>query len=266
MANDIAQSSEQPLIITRSKDGTVLGLRVNRPEVKNALSTPLLAEIARQLETAKQDEKVRVAVIYGAADFFIAGADINEFKEHTASSINEDPRKLYWPMIASFPKPLIAAVNGYCLGAGNELAMLCDIVIAGDNARFGQPEIKLGIIPGAGGTQRLTRTIGRAPATLMLMTGDMLGAESALQLGLVSMVVDAAKTDSTAEEIAVKIAAKSPLAVQGLKLAINASRCASLDQGLTIEREMFEDLFATNDFQKGLAAFFEKRESRRDKG
>lgn len=237
----------------------VTQITLNRPTVRNALRTILLAEIAEVLELAGNDEQTRAVVITGGADVFAAGADIKELAALDAIGVLNDPRPKYWRLIASFPKPLIAAVNGYALGGGCELAMHADIVVAGENAKFGQPEINLGIIPGAGGTQRLIRTVGKSLAMKMVLAGEMIDAHTALACGLVAEVTPPEQTIGRAVQLAAAIAAKSPLAVRLAKEAMLKAFELPLEGGLSIERKSFALLAASEDRREGIAAFLEKR-------
>lgn len=238
------------------------GIRVvtlNRPEVRNALRTNLLRELADELDRAATDEAVRVVVLTGGDRVFAAGADIQELAAMNLVGVMDDPRQGYWRRIADFPKPLIAAVDGYCLGGGCELAMHADILIAGDSAQFGQPEINLGIIPGAGGTQRLVRTVGKPLAMKMVLSGEFIDAATALSAGLAAEVVPAGTTRERALELASRIARKGPIAVRQAKHALLGAFETHLRSGLDLERKAFTLLAATEDRAEGLAAFAEKR-------
>ena len=237
----------------------VLCLTLNRPDARNALSSALMAELVRHLTQADADPATRAIVLTGGPIVFAAGADVKEMASHDAVSILSDPRAGAWKAIRETVTPLVGAVNGFCLGGGCELAMACDILIAGESARFGQPEINLGIIPGAGGTQRLPRTIGRSRAMQMVLTGDFMSASEARTLGLVSEVVPPEITIRRAIEVASAIAAKPPLAVHAAKQAVRAAEELPLAEGLRLERALFCQLFATEDRREGLAAFAEKR-------
>ncbi|MBB6211167.1 enoyl-CoA hydratase-related protein [Novispirillum itersonii] len=237
----------------------VLLITLNRPKARNALRSQTLRELAATLTQATDDDGVRAVVLTGGDRVFAAGADIGELAAHTATSILTDERPRHWKTIREFPKPLIAAINGFSLGGGNELAMHADILIAGETAQFGQPEVNLGIIPGAGGTQRLTRAIGKSNAMLLNLTGTFLDARTALAQGLVSELTQPELTVSRALEIAAVIAAKPPLAVRMAKEAVLKSFETGLEQGLHAERRSFCQLFATADKQEGVAAFLEKR-------
>lgn len=237
----------------------VVQIRLNRPAVRNALRTQLLGELAAALASCKADDAVRCVVIAGGDKVFAAGADIREMAELDTVGVLNDPRVSYWQQVRDFPKPLIAAVNGYCLGGGCELAMHADIVVAGHNAQFGQPEINLGIIPGAGGTQRLIRTVGKSLAAKMVLTGEMIDAQTALSAGLVAEVCEPELTLERATHLAQSIARKAPLAVRLAKEALLTAYETSLSSGLAHERRSFVTLAATEDRNEGIAAFMEKR-------
>ncbi|OJX81825.1 enoyl-CoA hydratase-related protein [Magnetospirillum sp. 64-120] len=237
----------------------IMRLTLNRPESRNALRSQTLAEIASALEAAEADAAIRAVVLTGGPKVFAAGADINELAAHDAVSIQGDARPKYWAAIRRFPKPIVAAVNGFCLGGGCELAMHADIIIAGLDAKFGQPEINLGIIPGAGGTQRLTWAVGKALAMRMVLTGEMIDAQTALAHGLVAEACQPELTLERVQALAEAIAAKPPLAVRAAKEAVLKSFESGLEAGLMHERKCFAALFATADFREGVAAFREKR-------
>ncbi|MFK0310393.1 2,3-dehydroadipyl-CoA hydratase PaaF [Pseudomonas sp. NPDC090233] len=232
---------------------------LQRPEALNALCTELLAELAAELAAAENDEQTRAVVISGSRKAFAAGADIREMAERDLVGILNDPRVAHWQRIAAFPKPLIAAVNGYALGGGCELVMCADIVIAGNDARFGQPEINLGIIPGAGGTQRLLRAVGKPLAMQMVLTGVAIDARHALQAGLVSEITQPELTVERALQVARSIAAKAPLAVRLAKEALLKAGDTDLASGLRFERHAFTLLAGTADRDEGIRAFQEKR-------
>lgn len=242
-----------------SQNGRVVTLTLNRPEARNALNNALLAQIALALEAAQQNESTGAVVITGNDRFFAAGADLKEMASLDMPATLNDPRPQLWARIERFNKPLLAAVNGYALGAGCELAMLCDIVMAGDNARFGLPEITLGIMPGAGGTQRLIRSVGKALAYKMVLTGEAITAQQAQQAGLVAEMCPAALTLEFSEKLAARIVQHAPLALQAAKTALRQAHELSLSQGLAHERQLFTLLAATEDRQEGIAAFLEKR-------
>jgi enoyl-CoA hydratase len=233
---------------------------LNRPGQLNALNAALLAELAEALETLDADRACRCIVLTGAGTrAFAAGADIRELAGQTPSTLAEGGTFGAWDRIARIRAPLIAAVRGYALGGGCELAMSCDMIVAGDDAQFGQPEINIGVMPGAGGTQRLTRAIGKAKAMELILTGRSISAREAEALGLVSRVVPAETTVDAALDLAARIASKPPLAAAAAKAAINRTYELALADGLEFERRSFFDLFATDDQSEGMAAFLEKR-------
>ena len=245
------------LIVTRHS--RVLHLTLNRPAARNALNNALLSELAATLEAAASDSEISVCVIAGNERFFAAGADLNEMAEKDMAATLNDIRPQLWARINAFNKPLIAAVNGYALGAGCELALLCDLVIAGENARFGLPEITLGIMPGAGGTQRLIRSVGKSLASKMVLTGESITARQALAAGLVSDVYPEALTLEYALQQAALMARHSPLALQAAKQALRQSQEVALQAGLAQERQLFTLLAATDDRREGIDAFLQKR-------
>ena len=245
------------LLITRHQ--RVLLLTLNRPQARNALNNALLMQIADALDAAAADPDIRACVIGGNRRFFAAGADLNEMAEKDLSATLDDIRPRLWARIDAFSKPLIASVNGYALGAGCELALLCDVVIAGDNARFGLPEITLGIMPGAGGTQRLIRSVGKSLASKMVLTGESISAQQALSAGLVSDVFPPALTLEYALKQAALMARHSPLALQAAKQALRQSQEVPLQAGLAQERQLFTLLSATDDRREGIDAFLQKR-------
>lgn len=245
------------LIVTRQ--GRVLHLTLNRPAARNALNNALLSELAITLEAAATDSEISVCVISGNERFFAAGADLNEMAEKDLAATLNDIRPQLWGRINAFSKPLIAAVNGYALGAGCELALLCDVVIAGENARFGLPEITLGIMPGAGGTQRLIRSVGKSLASKMVLTGESITARQAQAAGLVSDVYPESLTLEYALQQAVLMARHSPLALQAAKQALRQSQEVPLQAGLAQERQLFTLLAATEDRREGIDAFLQKR-------
>ncbi|NBK37767.1 2,3-dehydroadipyl-CoA hydratase [Pseudomonas soli] len=249
------------LIVQAPADGVRL-ITLHRPQALNALNTALLEELAAELHAADQDPQIRAVVITGSRKAFAAGADINEMAERDLVGILDDPRVAHWQSIAGFGKPLIAAVNGFALGGGCELVMCADIVIAGSDARFGQPEINLGILPGAGGTQRLLRAVGKPLAMQMVLGGEAIGARHALQAGLVSEVTEPELTVERALQVAVAIAAKAPLAVRLAKEALLKAQDMDLASGLRFERHAFTLLAGTADRNEGIRAFQEKRPAR----
>ncbi|HEY5717560.1 MAG TPA: 2,3-dehydroadipyl-CoA hydratase PaaF [Motiliproteus sp.] len=237
----------------------VLTLTLNRPEVLNALNTALLNQLATRLEQAQADANVHAVVITGSRRAFAAGADIREMAALDAVGVLKDPRVGYWRRISQFSKPLIAAVNGFALGGGCELAMHADIIIASEDARFGQPEIKLGIMPGAGGTQRLLRAVGKSLAMQMVLTGEPIDARQAQAAGLVSEITPPELTLERAQRIAAQIARHAPLAVELAKDALQKAQDTDLASGLSYERKAFTLLAATADRNEGIQAFLEQR-------
>ncbi|SIQ25988.1 2,3-dehydroadipyl-CoA hydratase PaaF [Marinobacterium stanieri] len=252
------QHEYQDILVSDISSG-VLTITLNRPEAYNALRTQLLSEVAEVLDQAAQNDDVRAVVITGNEKVFAAGADIKEMAALDAVGVLNDPRVLHWRRIAQFSKPLIAAVNGFALGGGCELVMHADIVIAGDNAQFGQPEINLGIIPGAGGTQRLLRTVGKSMAMQLVLSGEFISAAQARDFGLVSEVTIPERSLERATELAHKIATKPPIAVRQAKEVLLKAYETTLDSGLSLERKAFTLLAATEDRNEGIAAFMEKR-------
>ncbi|MFT3965832.1 MAG: enoyl-CoA hydratase-related protein [Sphingobium sp.] len=234
-------------------------LRLNKPEKRNALATDLLGRVADALDAAAADGSVRVAVVTGTDRFFAAGADINELAARATGGALGDPRPAIWTRIRGFAKPLIAAVEGWSLGAGNELVMCCDLVVAGQGASFGQPETNLGIIPGAGGTAVLPRLVGRSRAMEMVLLGTAMTADEARQAGLVARVVDDGAALDAALALAERIAARAPLAMQQGKAMVRASFETHQSAHLILERQAFSALFGTADKIEGTTAFFEKR-------
>lgn len=255
-----ADAAPGPLLLEERRAG-VLELTLNRPRVLNALSFGLLRALADALARASVDDGVRVAIITGSGRAFAAGADIDELSRMSPSAFIGSDVFRAWEEVAAFPKPLIAAVNGYALGGGLELAMGCDIIVASRDARFGQPEIQLGVIPGAGGTQRLPRAVGKYVASEMVLAGRRLTADEAERFGLVNRVVPAELVLASAREIADRIAAQAPLAALQAKAALRAAFEVGLAQGLDQERQRFYTLFATQDQAEGTRAFLEKREA-----
>jgi enoyl-CoA hydratase len=233
---------------------------LDRPAVLNALDFALLGQLADILERLDADGATRAIVLTGAGDrAFAAGADITELIDQTPERLRAEGAFDSWDRIAAIGLPIIAAVRGYALGGGCELAMTCDLIVAGDDARFGQPEIKLGVMPGAGGTQRLPRAVGKAVAMDLILSARTMDAAEARAAGLVSRVVPAAETLDAALAVADTIAAMPPLAVRAAKRAVNTAYEQPLGAGLRLERDAFFDLFATVDQREGMAAFIDKR-------
>ncbi len=250
--------SYNTIILDPPEQGVQL-IRLNRPQAHNALTSAVLRELAAALEIIAVDEAIGAVVLTGGAKVFAAGADLKEMASLDMVDVLNDSRPALWKSIAQFPKPLIAAVNGYALGGGCELAMHADIIIAGDNAQFGQPEINLGIIPGAGGTQRLIRAVGKSLAMKLVLSGEFIGAEEARQSGLVAEVTIPEMTIERALSLAKTIAAKPALAVRQAKEVLLNAFETNLQAGLQYERKAFTVLSGTHDRNEGINAFLEKR-------
>ena len=249
----------QTLLVETPQDGVLL-VRLNRPEALNALNSQLLGELGQVLDAAEGDAGVRCLVLTGSEKAFAAGADIKEMSDKTyAQMFTLDFFTAAARRIETFRKPIIAAVSGYALGGGCELAMMCSFIIASETAKFGQPEINLGVAPGIGGTQRLTRFVGKSKAMDMILTARMMDAAEAERSGLVSRVVPADKLLDEALAAAVKIAGQSPLAVAMNKELVEAAYETTLTTGVALERRLFHSLFAFEDQKEGMAAFVEKR-------
>ena len=234
-------------------------IELNRPKELNALNLELMAELRDALKDLDANDEVRVIIISGNEKAFAAGADIKQMADKSAIEMLKVDQFSTWDQIRKTRKPLIAAVSGFALGGGCELAMTCDMIVASETARFGQPEIKIGVIPGAGGTQRLTRAIGKARAMEMVLTGKFISAEEASNYGLVNMVVPIELFMEEALKLATQIAEMSPIAAMLAKEAINRSFETHLDEGLHFERKNFYLVFASEDQKEGMQAFVEKR-------
>ena len=246
------------VLVERPSAGVAL-LQINNPEKRNALSLDVRDIIADSIDAFTADESVRCIVFTGNEKFFAAGADLAELKERKPNDPVFARSRRCWRSLVNCPKPIIAAIRGYALGGGFELAMHCDIIILGEGSKIGQPEIKVGIIPGAGGTQRFARAVGKYRAMRWLMTGDPIPGPEAYAMGLASEVVPDDQVLSHSLELAKKLAAAAPLAVAAIKELVIAGADASLDTALKLERKAFELLFATEDREEGIKAFFEKR-------
>jgi len=249
----------QALLIDRFD--AVAVITINRPERRNALSATVRSELLEALAELRADESIRVLVLTGSGEkAFVAGADIGEFASRSPLQQREamqSPR--IFEAIAEFPKPVIAMINGFALGGGCELALACDLRIASDTARLGQPEINLGIIPGGGGTQRLPRVVGPGQAMRLILTGELLDAAESLRIGLVDLVVPAAELRDRVLEIANRMAEKSPVALAMAKAAVRAAGEMPLAAGLDYEKELFITCFSSDDRTEGVTAFLEKR-------
>ena len=247
--------------IRLDRRGSVAVLTINRPDKLNALNNQVHREGVLALDELKRDESVRVLVITGAGEkSFIAGADIREFEGQTpVTQRDQFNEKTLFNSLDAFPKPVIAMVNGFCLGGGNELAMACDLRIASESARFAQPEINLGIMCGGGGTQRLTHLIGEGRSMEMVLTGDMIDAETAHRFGLVNHIYPADQLEAETMKLAEKIAEKAPIALQLSKEAVKFASRSNLDEGLRREVDLFAICFSTEDKKEGVNAFLEKR-------
>jgi len=258
MSQAMPQTYETLLVERRDR---VAIITINRPDKRNALNIKTREEGAALLEELRNDTSIGVVVITGAGDkAFIAGADIAEFAGRTAMMQRDvmTARSLF-TAIDTFPKPIIAMINGYCLGGGCELALACDLRIASETASFGQPEINLGIIPGGGGTQRLTRLVGEGKAMELILTGDIIDAKSAYAIGLVNAVVPADQLEAKTMEIANRMAEKSPIALSLAKESVKLASRSNLDEGLRHEVDLFALCFSTEDKNEGVSAFLEKR-------
>ncbi len=246
------------VIVERPRDGIAV-VRICRPEARNALNMRVRTLLAEAFRDLSAEDGVRAVVLTGDANAFAAGADIKEMADAGAIDMMLRNTHLLWRAIADCPKPVIAAVNGFALGGGCELALHADVIVAGEGAQFGQPEIRVGVMPGAGGTQRLTRAVGKYKAMMLLLTGRMITAREADAMGLVSTVVPDAEVMDAALKLAETIAAMPPLAARQIKEVLLAGQDAPLDAALMLERKAFQLLFASQDQKEGMRAFVEKR-------
>lgn len=254
-------SRQEPVVTLEVRNDGVAVVQISRPEAKNALNSAVREQLAVHFRALVSDVRVRAIVLTGGEQCFVAGADIREFAHASAIEIYLRHTEYLWEAISRCPKPIIAAVNGFALGGGCELAMHCDIIVAGESARFGQPEVKLGLMPGAGGTQRLIRAVGKVQAMRIALTGCLVPAPQALAIGMVSEVVSDAQTVPRALELAAEIAALPPLAVAQIKEVMLAGADMSLDSALILERKAFQLLFDSKDQKEGAHAFLEKRKA-----
>jgi enoyl-CoA hydratase len=247
------------VLVERQPESRTALVRLNRPKQLNALNGAVMDALCDALEALDRDDAVRAIVVTGNERAFAAGADIGEMAGASAVEMLRSNRIGQWDRVRRISKPVIAAVSGWCLGGGCELAMTLDLIVAGEGAKFGQPEIKIGVIPGAGGTQRLTRGIGKSKAMEMILTGEPISAAEAERAGLVARVVPDELVVEDAVALAATIATQSPLALRLAKEAVNAAYEMSLSDALTHERRLFYLLFASDDQKEGMAAFLEKR-------
>lgn len=247
------------IIVNEQHERFVALVQLNRPKELNALNTKLMQELRDALQTLDKNDQVRAIVLTGNDQAFAAGADIKQMADRSAVDMLMIDQFSTWDQIKKTKKPLIAAVSGFCLGGGCELAMTCDMIIASESARFGQPEIKIGVMPGAGGTQRLTRAVGKAKAMEMVLTGRFVSAQEALTLGLINKVAPVEMYLREAVTLASEIAQMSPVAAQLAKESVNRAFETHLDEGLQSERKNFYLCFSTEDQKEGMKAFIEKR-------
>lgn len=245
--------------LTVTKQDSIALIQINRPQQLNALNAQVLEELYEALFDVDHDDAVQCSIITGNEKAFAAGADIKEMADKTEKQMVQDNQFAPYDHLRKMKKPIIAAVNGFALGGGCELVMSCDIIIASKTAKFGQPEINLGVIPGMGGTQRLTRAVGKYKAMELILTGDMFSAEDALKWGLVNKVVPSEFLLEEAKSLAKKIASKGPIAIHAVKEMVIKAHNTHLDEALETERHKFNSLFATEDQKEGMKAFIEKR-------
>jgi len=250
---------ENILVESRYKEHIAL-VRLNRPKALNALSQPLMNELRDALQALDKDEAVRVIVITGNEKAFAAGADIKQMVDKSPVDMLKEDQFSTWDQLYKIKKPVIAAVSGFALGGGCELSMTCDMIVASETAKFGQPEIKIGVMPGAGGTQRLTRAVGKARAMEMALTGEFIGAEEAKNAGLINKIVPVDLYLDEAVNLAKSVARHSPVALEMAKDSVKKAFETGLQEGLQYERKNFYTLFASEDQKEGMTAFIEKRE------
>ena len=248
----------ESLVVERPSSEVVV-LKINRPQVRNALNLEVRIRLADEITRCGTDGSVRCIIITGSEAAFAAGADIGEMAEAGPVEVMSRNVQKYWRAIMDCPKPIIAAVEGFALGAGLELALCADIIVAGEGAKLGLPEVKVGILPGGGGTQKLARLVGRHRAMLLMMTGRMFGAAEAFSMGVISEIAPTGQALTRALEIAREIAAMPPISVMQIKEIVNAGLNAPLDTALMLERKAFQLQFATGDQKEGMRAFLEKR-------
>lgn len=246
-------------LVLVSRAGAVATLTLNRPERRNALNQTVIDQLSAALRELEDTDEIRAVVLTGGPEVFAAGADVAELATRSSADQLIADRRPRWSAVTGFSKPLIAAVNGLALGGGCELVLMCDLIVAGHTARFGQPEINLGILPGAGGTQRWPRVVGKYLAMELALTGRSMPAERAYQLGVINRLVPAEQAIGEAQELAAAIAAQPPIAVRLIKEAVNSAFETGLQQGLALERKNFQLCFGTADQTEGMAAFVQKR-------
>jgi len=243
-----------------SKEGRLGVITLNRPDALNALNMKMVTELLEALTAFEKDDEVRCVVLAGSEKAFSAGADIKEMVGMTAVKMTMTGHFFpLWDKVGNYPKPIVGALSGFVLGGGLELAMSCDVLVASETTQLGQPEIDIGVMPGGGGTQRLTKVVGKYKAMEMILTGKRIGVEEARALGLVSLVVPKEAFLTEAKRVALEIASKSPVAVRLAKMAVNKSMEMGLKDGIDFERELFYLLFASEDKEEGMRAFMEKR-------
>jgi enoyl-CoA hydratase len=258
MTAETVTKEASELIVERPHDGVAV-VRLNRPDARNALSMPLRRQLAEAFDALRADESVRAVVLTGSDRVFAAGADVRSMMNVGAIEMYHRHTEHLWGAVSAYPRPVIAAVNGYALGGGLELAMHADIIIAGESASFGQPEVKLGIMPGAGGTQRLIRAVGKFQALRMCLSGEAITAEQALSWGLASEVVPDADVLDTSIALARRLADLPTVAVEQIKEVLVLGEDAPLNTALALERKALQVLFASEDKEEGMAAFVERR-------
>ncbi len=252
--------SYQHILVTQEPDTKIAVVQLNRPQALNALNFDLMNELLSAFRAFAKAPSVNAVVLTGNNNAFAAGADIKEMVTATSADMLTKGYLELWDELQMFKKPIVAAVSGYCLGGGLELAMVCDMIIASETAKFGQPEINLGVIPGAGGTQRLTRLIGKVKAMELILTGRQFTAEEALSMGLINKIAPVASYLDEAKKLAIEIASKAPLAVRLAKEAVLRAASTNLYEDVEFERRLFALLFATEDMREGMTAFIEKRQ------
>lgn len=246
--------------ITVSDERPIAVITLNRPDALNALNGRMVSELTEALSGLAKDDSIRCLILTGSEKAFCAGADIREMADRSAvDMVRTEHFHAFWEMVGRYPKPMVAALSGYALGGGFELAMCCDIILAAEGTKIGLPETNIGVMPGGGGTQRLTRAVGKYRAMEMILTGSNITAEEAASLGLVNRVVPAGQHLQEARKIALVIASKGPVAVKLAKAAVNRAEESGLSEGLEYERQLFYLTFATKDKEEGMKAFLEKR-------